>query len=129
MWTEVQSGDGAVNFITGMGGFLQAVLSGYGGLRLDVDELRFHRPALPQGVTELTFRGLSYLGAQFDLEVLPTAVFVRVRKTGEHPLVLINEFGVESPLVEGELLCVITVYVLGSKENWKQVRIVCSRCH
>ena len=69
IWTKVQLGTGAVNFITGMGGFLQAVLFGYGGLRLDVDELRFRRAELPSGVTEIAFKHIAYLGAEFDFEV------------------------------------------------------------
>lgn len=33
VWTENADGSGAVNFLTGMGGFLQAVLFGFTGLR------------------------------------------------------------------------------------------------
>ena len=39
MWTEVAGGQGAVNFITGMGGFLQAVLHGYLGVRAHLDRM------------------------------------------------------------------------------------------
>ena len=39
MWTEVPGGGGAVNFITGMGGFLQALLHGYLGVRVRLDRL------------------------------------------------------------------------------------------
>ena len=39
IWTEVQSGVGAVNFITGAGGFLQALISGYAGIRIHPDSL------------------------------------------------------------------------------------------
>uniref|UniRef100_A0A3Q4HDF7 Protein-glucosylgalactosylhydroxylysine glucosidase n=1 Tax=Neolamprologus brichardi TaxID=32507 RepID=A0A3Q4HDF7_NEOBR len=34
VWSESSDGSGAVNFLTGMGGFLQAVLFGYTGFRL-----------------------------------------------------------------------------------------------
>lgn len=33
IWVENSDGTGAVNFLTGMGGFLQAVLFGYTGFR------------------------------------------------------------------------------------------------
>lgn len=33
VWTENADGSGAVNFLTGMGGFLQAVLFGFTGFR------------------------------------------------------------------------------------------------
>ncbi len=33
VWSESSDGSGAVNFLTGMGGFLQAVLFGYTGFR------------------------------------------------------------------------------------------------
>ena len=39
VWTEVQSGVGAVNFITGAGGFLQALISGFAGVRIYPDYL------------------------------------------------------------------------------------------
>ena len=45
---------GAVNFLTGMGGFLQAVLHGYGGLRLHAEHVDFN-PRLPPGTTALRF--------------------------------------------------------------------------
>lgn len=33
VWSESSDGSGAVNFLTGMGGFLQAALFGYTGFR------------------------------------------------------------------------------------------------
>jgi trehalose/maltose hydrolase-like predicted phosphorylase len=68
VWTEYPSGDGAVNFITGMGGFLQAVIFGYGGLRLYPDEIRLN-PKLPENVTKLRVRGLHYRGNVIDLTI------------------------------------------------------------
>jgi len=90
VWTEVQSGDGAVNFITGMGGFLQSVLFGYGGLRLDIDELRFNKGRLPPNTTEIIFRNLHYLGTTFDFKINETMVTVTVVTTGRHDLHLIT---------------------------------------
>ena len=78
VWTEYPSGDGAVNFITGMGGFLQAVIFGYGGLRLHPDEIRLN-PKLPENVTELRARGLHYRGSVIDLTIASSQTEVCVR--------------------------------------------------
>uniref|UniRef100_A0A3B3Z7L1 Glycoside hydrolase family 65 central catalytic domain-containing protein n=1 Tax=Periophthalmus magnuspinnatus TaxID=409849 RepID=A0A3B3Z7L1_9GOBI len=53
VWSESSDGSGAVNFLTGMGGFLQAVLFGYTGFRLVFR-------------TCLCIRGVNYLGNQLD---------------------------------------------------------------
>jgi len=90
VWTEVQSGDGAVNFITGQGGFLQNIIFGYGGMRLDIDELRFKKARLPPGTTEIVFRNLHYLGMEFDLTIDETTVTITVGVTGSHQLNLIT---------------------------------------
>ena len=53
IWTEVQSGTGAVNFLTGAGGFLQAVMFGYGGIRLHPDHLLVKDTFLPPATTKV----------------------------------------------------------------------------
>ena len=52
-----------MNFITGAGGFLQTVVMGYPGIRVQPsgDLLRLS-PRCPEGVTKLKIRGLQYLG-------------------------------------------------------------------
>ncbi|XP_067687127.1 protein-glucosylgalactosylhydroxylysine glucosidase-like [Haliotis asinina] len=52
VWTEARAEIGAVNFITGMGGFLQALIFGYGGTRLHPEKLDFD-PKLPRNTTSL----------------------------------------------------------------------------
>ncbi|CAF4294894.1 unnamed protein product [Rotaria sp. Silwood2] len=70
VWTETQSGVGAVNFITGIGGFLQAVLFGYGGIRLKLNELEFQpRGHLPDQATKFIFHGIKYQGFVLDLTI------------------------------------------------------------
>ncbi|KFP91162.1 Acid trehalase-like 1, partial [Apaloderma vittatum] len=61
VWVENSDGSGAVNFLTGMGGFLQAVLFGYTGFRITRSSLRFD-PAFPDDVNKLKVNGVSYLG-------------------------------------------------------------------
>ncbi|KAL3318636.1 Protein-glucosylgalactosylhydroxylysine glucosidase [Cichlidogyrus casuarinus] len=41
VWTETRSGEGAINFITGAGNFLQSIMNGYAGMRT-------HMITLPQ---------------------------------------------------------------------------------
>ncbi|MBN3294954.1 PGGHG glucosidase, partial [Amia calva] len=59
VWSEQADGGGAVNFLTGMGGFLQAVLYGYTGFRIKVDCLTFD-PVLPSDISELRLRGAGW---------------------------------------------------------------------
>ena len=69
VWTEGADGGGAVNFITGAGGFLQSVLFGYVGLRLrHKSQLEFN-PSLLPGTTEIRLLGVDYLGNAIDLLV------------------------------------------------------------
>ena len=67
MWTERRDSWGAVNFITGAGGFLQAVIYGYGGFRLQDSELAFN-PTLPPKVTKMSIR-LNFLGSCMDFVI------------------------------------------------------------
>ena len=70
VWTEGADGGGAVNFITGAGGFLQSVLFGYGGLRLRGDkQLQFNPLLLPPGSTQLKFVGIDYHGNSIDFVI------------------------------------------------------------
>jgi protein-glucosylgalactosylhydroxylysine glucosidase len=55
VWTETPQG-GTVNFITGVGGFLQGVMFGYGGIRLS--NVMSFNPILPPNTTEMTMRGV-----------------------------------------------------------------------
>ncbi|KAM4573993.1 protein-glucosylgalactosylhydroxylysine glucosidase isoform 2-T2 [Odontesthes bonariensis] len=65
VWTESSDGSGAVNFLTGMGGFLQAVLFGFTGFRVQKESLAFS-PMLPPDICELCVRGVNYLGRPMD---------------------------------------------------------------
>ncbi|XP_064618456.1 uncharacterized protein LOC135482416 [Liolophura sinensis] len=88
IWTEARSGIGAVNFITGMGGFLQAVFFGYGGARLHVEKLDFD-PRLVPGTSAMRFKGLNYLGNSLDVEIKQYSVQVICRlESRKHPLML-----------------------------------------
>ena len=60
----------AVNFITGAGGFLQQIVYGYSGLRLDENGLRrAFPPLLPSRLARLTLRNFSVRGRRYDILV------------------------------------------------------------
>ncbi|XP_041353527.1 protein-glucosylgalactosylhydroxylysine glucosidase-like [Gigantopelta aegis] len=65
IWTENADGSGATNFQTGMGGYLQALIFGYGGFRLYNQELRFN-PSIPPTITTFSIIGLDYANNSFD---------------------------------------------------------------
>lgn len=72
VFTETELGQmGTQHFITGGGGYLQAFVFGYSGLRIErpgVFSFAAQRPVLPPlGITSMKLRGLSLLGAKFDL--------------------------------------------------------------
>ncbi|CAG7826840.1 unnamed protein product [Allacma fusca] len=70
IWTESQPPTlGAVNFLTGMGGFLQEIVSGYGGLRLKQEKIVFTKPRLLPHTKRLKFVGLKYLQNILDVEI------------------------------------------------------------
>ncbi|KAK2834693.1 hypothetical protein Q7C36_015394 [Tachysurus vachellii] len=78
VWSESSDGSGAVNFLTGMGGFLQVVLFGYTGFRVQKDCLTFS-PLIPNQVSMLSLKGISYLGNKLDWVVERQEVSVVVR--------------------------------------------------
>uniref|UniRef100_A0A671S6Y5 Protein-glucosylgalactosylhydroxylysine glucosidase n=1 Tax=Sinocyclocheilus anshuiensis TaxID=1608454 RepID=A0A671S6Y5_9TELE len=82
VWSESADGSGCVNFLTGTGGFLQAVLFGYTGFRVQREHLAF-APLLSQEVDALHVKGVSYLGNKMDWMVKRGEVSVSVRKPAE----------------------------------------------
>lgn len=86
---------GAVNFITGAGGFLQAVLFGYAGIRIKPEFLEFRRTgSLPGNADSIKIAGLDYLGYQFGVDVsVEEITFERCSNPGLEPLTLELEDG------------------------------------
>ena len=60
MWSEYPDGTGAINFITGMGGFLQSILNGYVGVRLKATGISL-KPSLPSSCSRLKVTGITLL--------------------------------------------------------------------
>lgn len=59
VWNEYVDGvlDGASNFITGAGGFLQLIMYGYAGIRINADSLTIERSTLPPQTHKLKLNG------------------------------------------------------------------------
>uniref|UniRef100_A0A3B5MSM0 Protein-glucosylgalactosylhydroxylysine glucosidase n=1 Tax=Xiphophorus couchianus TaxID=32473 RepID=A0A3B5MSM0_9TELE len=108
VWSESSDGSGAVNFLTGMGGFLQAVLFGYTGFRSK--ECLAFAPLLPDEICELCVRGINYLGNQMDWLLRKDDVCVilreqtgRVGNTNPQKLqIVLKASGAKIPLMPGQ---------------------------
>ncbi|KAG6457335.1 hypothetical protein O3G_MSEX010241 [Manduca sexta] len=60
VWSELQRPDiGAMNFFTGMGGFLQTLIFGYAGISIHLDRLEINWPQLPPEATRFKVKGNS----------------------------------------------------------------------
>lgn len=57
-----------ISFLTGLGGLLQLVIMGWGGVRIRNNELAF-KPSVPQAVKFLKIKGLHYGGKKYDLVI------------------------------------------------------------
>ena len=71
VWTENVLGGGATNFLTGMGGLVQAVLGGYLGARAHLDRLQL-APRLPPDCTSLVLTGLQFHTAILNIQAAHT---------------------------------------------------------
>ncbi|NXG05484.1 PGGHG glucosidase, partial [Sakesphorus luctuosus] len=85
VWSENSDGSGAVNFLTGMGGFLQAILFGYTGFRITRSSLHFN-PAFPRDITKLKVSSISYLGNKLDFTITMEETRMEVTETSQDPL-------------------------------------------
>jgi len=61
VWTE-QPDSGCVGFLTGLGGFLQTMLFGFGGVRIWRDHLALN-PSLISDISHIVIRGMHFRGA------------------------------------------------------------------
>ncbi|XP_076799706.1 protein-glucosylgalactosylhydroxylysine glucosidase-like [Clavelina lepadiformis] len=82
IWSENPDGTGAVNFLTGMGGFIQSIVYGYFGLRVHDNHLSVNPVMLPESnstdVEEMTLHGLVYRGLFFDFRVTELEINVKL---------------------------------------------------
>ncbi|NWR79828.1 PGGHG glucosidase, partial [Centropus unirufus] len=105
IWVENSDGSGAVNFLTGMGGFLQAILFGYTGFRITKASLRFH-PAFPHDINKLKITGVSYFGNKLKFTITKEEIRIKVAESLLDPPAcpleaVLEESGQRFPLCEG----------------------------
>ena len=85
IWSENSDGRGAVNFLTGMGGFIQSVVYGYFGLRFNDTILSFTPYLLPTTnssvVDEMTLQGVHYHRQVIDITVNKTSMTTTYAKS------------------------------------------------
>lgn len=62
------------HFVTGDGGYLQAVINGYGGMRITEEGLGLLLPSLPLGVTQLRFRNFRFRSLVLSISVTSTVL-------------------------------------------------------
>ncbi|KAF3822426.1 protein-glucosylgalactosylhydroxylysine glucosidase isoform X1 [Mirounga leonina] len=92
VWTENADGSGAVNFLTGMGGFVQAALFGFTGFRITRAGVTFD-PMCLAGVSGVCIYGISYQGSKLDFSFSEGSVTIEVKA----------QAGPWTPLLEAEL--------------------------
>lgn len=102
VWYETPQG-GAVNFITGAGGFLHLAVYGYSGIRFDHEALTLlNFPHLPPNTESFDVIGFAYLDNALDFHFEETVVQIFSNEKGA-PLVVI-ERGVAHKLTTSGLL-------------------------
>ncbi|NXH41037.1 PGGHG glucosidase, partial [Dicaeum eximium] len=105
VWVENSDGSGAVNFLTGMGGFLQVILFGFTGFRITRSSLLFD-PAFPEDIAKLKVSSVSYLGNKLEVTITREEIRMEVTETSRDPpaspLEAVLESGQRFPLWEGQ---------------------------
>lgn len=91
VWSEVIPGvEGAGNFITGAGGFLQSIINGYGGVRLHFDSLTITNFYVPPYSSSLEFNGITYLNNRFSLVITEDEAVVTFKELDRNRPLLIH---------------------------------------
>ncbi|XP_049885269.1 protein-glucosylgalactosylhydroxylysine glucosidase [Pectinophora gossypiella] len=92
VWSELQRPRvGAVNFLTGMGGFLQTLVFGYAGISIHLDRLEITKPQLPPEATSFKIRGIKYLGSNLSLDIQLSTTTLSVASVDDKwPLTMFN---------------------------------------
>ncbi len=69
------------HFLTGDGGYLQALMNGYGGLRIVEAGISLLRPSLPASVGRMRLRGLAWLGLAVEFQITAVQILINVSGT------------------------------------------------
>jgi protein-glucosylgalactosylhydroxylysine glucosidase len=93
IWSEVANNlDGATNFITGAGGFLQTIFNGFLGIRINADYLEIKNPQLPRNCNMLKISGFKYLKSKFEITVMEKMIKLKFLKLKDK-LILVQRDG------------------------------------
>ena len=94
-----------MNYLPGMGGFLQSLLYGFGGLRVRPQLLEFHKPTPPPQAEWLRVENFTYLGNRMLLDIGQSEVHVEVYEVSNEPLMLKqnDSRGLEENLTPGRI--------------------------
>lgn len=94
VWSEViTKHEGAINFLTGAGGFLQSLIYGYAGIRLYFDHMEVRKPIMPPNSTKFSISGIKYLGTTFKITVDDDGALIRCLTTDDdQPLEIVDEY-------------------------------------
>lgn len=96
VWSENGDGtDGAGNFITGAGGFLQSVINGYAGVRLRYGELVISQPHLLPQTSRLYIPEINYMGVKFYLDIRSNQVRIGFKEGSQMEMVKVFVDGQE----------------------------------
>uniref|UniRef100_H2ZEB2 Protein-glucosylgalactosylhydroxylysine glucosidase n=1 Tax=Ciona savignyi TaxID=51511 RepID=H2ZEB2_CIOSA len=78
IWSENADGSGAVNFLTGIGGYLQSILYGYLGLRYFNNSVSFNPTLIPGFVSDtshgIIIQGFKYISLSLDVSYNTTSI-------------------------------------------------------
>jgi len=92
VWSEVVEGEeGASNFITGAGGFLQAIFNGFLGIRIHLKYLELNNPQLPERTNRINVKGILYMNSVFDINIDNKTSSFRFSKLRDALIYILNE--------------------------------------
>ncbi|XP_037810155.1 protein-glucosylgalactosylhydroxylysine glucosidase isoform X2 [Lucilia sericata] len=106
VWSETKLGfEGSANFLTGIGGFIQAIIHGYGGIRFQLEnnssKMIIKQTYLMNNTKQLTIKGIKFANSSFELIVKNGGSILKLLKLGKHPLEIIVGSDKSSSLYEG----------------------------
>lgn len=108
---RAELGYGQANFITSCGGFLQAILFGFCGIRMGAQSFNITPSAImPPEVTQLRLRGVRFLQSVLQLSVGEKHVCVTLEKRG--PFSLFYN-GLSQPMQTGKTYCDSSARIIG----------------
>ena len=80
---------GNVNFLPGMGAFLQSIIYGFAGFRIRPDKLEIHNPTPPPGSNEIQLINFYYIGTNMTFTITEDTTTIEILKTSStQPLIL-----------------------------------------